>query len=104
MIKAVIFDLYETLITLTKTPPYFGANIAKDAGLVKEDFLRIWRRLEDDRTYGHITLENALRKCGVWDEQVLRDIVRKRRESRAECYNVLHEGILPMLSGPGKRG
>ena len=33
MIKAVIFDMYETLITQYSNPQYFGRHIAKDAGI-----------------------------------------------------------------------
>ena len=32
MIKAVIFDMYETLVTLFSGTPYFGDGMAKDAG------------------------------------------------------------------------
>lgn len=32
MIKSVIFDMYETLITLHQSPLYFGTQIAIDAG------------------------------------------------------------------------
>ena len=33
MIKAVIFDMYETLITLFDSPLYFGTQMAADAGI-----------------------------------------------------------------------
>ena len=43
MIRAVIFDMYETLITHYESPLYFGAEMAKDAGISKEDFYIHWR-------------------------------------------------------------
>ena len=38
MIKAVIFDMYETLITLFDSPLYFGTQMASDAGIAEERF------------------------------------------------------------------
>ena len=43
MIKAVIFDMYETLITLFDSPLYFGTQMAADAGIAEEKFQKIWR-------------------------------------------------------------
>lgn len=33
MIRAVIFDMFETLITLYESPIYFGSQIAEDVGI-----------------------------------------------------------------------
>ena len=41
MIKAVIFDMYETLITLFDSPLYFGTQMAEDAGIPEEKFQKI---------------------------------------------------------------
>lgn len=38
MIKAVIFDMHETLITLFDSPLYFGTQMAIDAGIEEEKF------------------------------------------------------------------
>ncbi len=43
MVKAVIFDMYETLITLHESPLYFGSQMALDAGIEEEKFQEIWR-------------------------------------------------------------
>ena len=40
MIKAVIFDMYETLITQYNNPQYFGRHIAKDAGIEESVFMK----------------------------------------------------------------
>ena len=62
MIKAVIFDMYETLITLYESPLYFGSQIALDAGIEEDKFQRLWSVAEEDRTIGKITLEEILEK------------------------------------------
>ncbi|MCQ2583010.1 MAG: HAD family hydrolase [Treponema sp.] len=41
MIRAVIFDMYETLVTMTRSVPYKGTNIAKDLGLKAEECLYV---------------------------------------------------------------
>lgn len=55
MVKAVIFDMYETLITHFDSPLYFGTQMAIDAGIEEEKFQKIWRSTEEDRTIGNIT-------------------------------------------------
>ena len=62
MINAVIFDMYETLITLFNSPLYFGTQIAEDAGISETDFQSIWRPAEKDRTIGKVSLEELLEK------------------------------------------
>lgn len=43
MTKAVIFDMYETLITLFESPVYFSTQMAEDTGITEEDFQNSWR-------------------------------------------------------------
>ena len=50
MVKAVIFDMYETLITHYESPLYFGTQMAHDAGIEEEIFLETWHSSEEDRT------------------------------------------------------
>lgn len=60
MLKAVIFDIYDTLITHYVSPLYFGTQMAACTGIEKESFLKIWRGTESDRTIGKVTLEELL--------------------------------------------
>lgn len=62
VIKAVIFDMYETLITLFDSPLYFGTQMASDAGIAEERFQETWRAEEKNRTTGKITLEELLER------------------------------------------
>ena len=67
MIKAVIFDMYETLITLFDSPLYFGTQMASDAGIAEERFQETWRAEEKNRTTGKIIIPmlRALKKEGI---------------------------------------
>ena len=62
MIRAVIFDMYETLITHYRSPLYFGAQMAEDAGIAEEGFQALWRSTEYDRTIGKLTFEEVVEK------------------------------------------
>lgn len=108
MIKAVIFDMFETLITHYKCPLYFGAQMAQDAGISKEQFLPLWRATDEERTLGKLTLEQVitsiLQECGCFSEELLENIVEKRIETKKACFENLHEEIIPMLTKLKEQG
>ena len=108
MIKAVIFDMYETLITLYESPFYFGRQMALDIGIDNEVFLKDWDAMEDDRSIGKLTLEEALeiimKKNHCFSEKLLNNIVKKRVEAKQESFRHLHTEIIPMLSDLKERG
>ena len=102
MICAVIFDMFETLVTFCESPLYFGAQIAKDAGIPEAKFNEIWRPSEHARSIGEMTLEQVLetilRENGCYSEKLIADIVAKRVESKQECFRHIHPDIIPMLA------
>jgi len=108
MIRAVIFDMYETLITHYKSPLYFGAEMAKDAGIPKEDFYHLWRGLDYERTIGKLTLEELLeqilRENDCYSKALLNKLVAKRVATKEECFKYLHTEIVPMLTQLKERG
>ncbi|MCR5609174.1 MAG: HAD-IA family hydrolase [Lachnospiraceae bacterium] len=103
MIRAVIFDMYETLITMFECPIYFGTQMAEDAGIKNEDFQKIWSPAETDRSIGKITLEELLEKIlktyGCFSEEKKNMIINKRKAFKMETFNHLHPEIIPMLEG-----
>jgi putative hydrolase of the HAD superfamily len=82
MIKAVIFDMYETLITHYNCPLYFGAQMAKDAGISEDEFQKLWRPTEYDRSIGKLRLEEViemiLKENNCYSKELLKTIVDKR--------------------------
>ena len=102
MIRAVIFDMFETLVTFCESPLYFGAQIAKDAGIPEIKFSEIWRPSERARSIGEMTLEQVLetilRENECYSEKLIADIVAKRVESKQECFRHIHPDIIPMLA------
>lgn len=108
MIKAVIFDMYETLITHYESPLYFGEQMALDAGISVEDFKKLWRLTESDRAIGKLTLEGALelvlRGNHCYSKDLLNTLAEKRKAAKVECFRHLHPEIIPMLQELQRRG
>lgn len=114
MIRAVLFDMYETLCSHYRCPLYFGAQMAEDWGVEPQRFFRLWRdaQLERARTLGQLSLEELLEKialdCGITDadrqRQLIRQSCEKRLAVKRQCLRSLHPEILPMLWGLKARG
>ena len=107
MIKAVIFDMYEPLITHYECPLYFSAEMAKDAGISEENFRKIWRETEAKRTIGKISFEEVLewilKENNSYSEEKLRYIAAKRIHTKEELFCHLHKEIIPLLSALKER-
>lgn len=110
MTKAVIFDMYETLITHYNCPLYFGGEMSEDAGVLKEEFFRVWRndKYEWMRTVGKMTLEElltmTLKDVGNYSQELVEKLAAKRVATKIECFNHLHTQIVPMLEELKKQG
>lgn len=108
MTDAVIFDMYETLITLHAAPLYFSAEMAQDAGVAVEELRRLWYPTEAQRTRGQLSFEAALepvlRQLGCFTPELLARMGRRRREAKRAAFEHLHPQILPMLCRLKERG
>lgn len=108
MIRAVIFDMFETLITHYNSPLYFGAEMAADAGISEQAFQSLWRPTEYDRSVGNVTLEEVLemifRKNQCYSEDLVKKVAEKRTGVKEECFRHLHPEILPMMKGLKENG
>lgn len=108
MIQAVIFDMFETLITHYNSPLYFGAQMAADAGIPEQIFQGMWHPTEYDRSVGKVRLEEVLeyilRQNGCYSEETVQKIAGKRIAAKEECFENLHNEIVPMLEGLKEMG
>ena len=108
MMNAVIFDMYETLITHFQSPLYFGAQMAIDAGIPENKFQALWEPTEKDRTIGKMTLEEALemilRENKRYSKELLQQIVQKRIQAKEECFHHIHEEMIPLLRSLKEKG
>lgn len=103
MVKAVIFDMYETLITLWYVNPYMGKQLSSDAGIPEKKFREIWDPSENDRSIGkknfEDVLEEILRVNGRYNPELFNELVGRRKESKRRSFDYIHEGVIPMLEG-----
>ncbi len=101
MIKAVIFDMFETLISYHTCPVYFGTQMAADAGIPAEEFLLKWRATDYDRSTGKRTveevLEEILKEFDCYSEELLKKLAGKRDSTIEECLKQKDAEIVPML-------
>lgn len=108
MIRAVIFDMFETLITHFRSPLYFGAQMAEEAGISEDSFQSLWRPTEYERTIGKLTLEDVLERIlkenQCYSEELLKKMVEKRIATKKDCFRHLHSEIVPMLSELKEKG
>lgn len=111
MIRAVIFDMFETLIshyTLPGDYVYFGAQMAENAGVPVDKFLRMWRSTELDRTLGRKSTEEVvewlLLENQCYSEALCQEMIRKRQVIPKECFKHLHPEIIPMFETLKEQG
>lgn len=108
MTKAVIFDMYETLITHYNCPLYFSTEMAADAGIPVEKFQPLWRSTEYERTVGKMSFEDVITRIleenNCYSEVVLKKIADKRTAIKEECFKHLHDEIIPMLEALKEKG
>lgn len=90
MVKAVIFDMFETLVTMFEGRTYYSEDIAADMGVDTELFRREWHATENDRTVGKMTgkegLTIAFKKLGVFSEESVRLTAAKRYEAISDTF------------------
>ena len=108
MIRAVIFDMFETLVTLFEGRTYFSENIAADLGIPPEDFRREWHATERDRSIGVYTMEEGtaitLKNLNVYSEESIQLILRKRREALGDTFSTIPEESIGMLNRLREKG
>lgn len=108
MRKAVIFDMYETLITHFAGPLYFGKQMAEDIGIPEQKFREIWDTTDDERTIGALTLEEVvgriLRENECYCAGLFRTLIEKRINAKVDCFRHLHKDIVPMLQSLKEKG
>lgn len=102
MIKAVIFDMFETLITHFEGPVYMAKQIANDIGITEQKFREIWDTTDDDRTLGKRTLEEVIEEVlkvnNCYSAELFERIITKRKLSKIECFEHIHPEIIPLFT------
>ena len=108
MIKAVIFDMFETLVTLFVGKTYFSEDIAADVGVPLEKFRKEWHVIEHERSIGKYTIEEGLelvlKSLGVYSPEVLKLVVNNRRSALEDTFSAIPEESVQLLKELKARG
>lgn len=85
MIKAVIFDMFETLVSIFSGDTYFSEHIASDLNVPLDEFRSVWRDTNFARSSGQMTIPEVIKACteklGCYSEEAVQLIAKNRREN-----------------------
>lgn len=109
MIKAVIFDLYETLITEWVSRKYLSSQCAGELGIDHALFREMWNSHHHAmdtgrRTYRQVLAEMMIAAGKTPDDALIDACEKKRIDGKNDCFAKIDEGILQMLSSLKQQG
>ena len=108
MIKAVVFDMFETLVTLFTGRTYFSEDMAKDVGFADlENYRKEWHLTEYDRSTGNLSIEEALTRVfkaiGIYSEEKVRTIVNNRLAALQDTFDAIPAESFQLLNALKER-
>ena len=100
--KAVVFDLFETLITEWGHKKYTKNEMCEDLGINRAEFDIFWDEKALDQYEGKITYEDSIKyvceKCGKSvDETTISYILDKRIKTKSVCFEYVQPGVYQLL-------
>ena len=108
MITAVIFDMFETLVTLFEGRTYWGENIAEDVGADPAEFRREWHAIEKDRSIGRYTIEEGLevvlKKLRLYSPEKVTLAASKRIEALNDTFSNIPPETVELLKALKNKG
>ena len=107
--KAVIFDLFETLITEWGHEKYTKRKMCADLGVDKDCFDPFWNEKGEDRYLGKIDFEGSILYAGSRmgveiDAETLALVLRKRMAAKAASFDHILPEVFDMLNALRDRG
>jgi putative hydrolase of the HAD superfamily len=109
MINAVLFDLYETLVTESPLRPTRASSLASALGLEREAYRKEWKARRPRIVVGTLSFADALTEIsealgGTANKTAIHDICEQRiREKEAAC-SAIDNQIATLVSELGRRG
>jgi putative hydrolase of the HAD superfamily len=109
MVRAVCFDLFETLVTESETRPPGVSSLAPSLGCDREAFRKQWRAARPAVVVGRLSFRQALTDvsaaCGSdVDAATLQTICDERVRAKARPFQHVERQILMMLDALRRRG
>src|SRR5688572_28063782 len=102
MVEAVLFDLFETLITESATRPSGAGSLGPRLGLDATAFRTGWKRRRRAITVGELSFVEALFAIGgslgsALDTTALEALRRERLLVKARALTALEPGVIALL-------
>ena len=108
MVKAVIFDMFETLVSIFSGDTYFSEHIAADLNIPIDRFRPVWHATEKARSSGKLTIEETIRTCleelGICNEDLVHLIVENRRKNQEGVFARTPDETVELLKELKARG
>ena len=100
--KAVIFDLFETLVTEWGHKKYTKKEMCADLGIERELFDVYWKEKGSDRYLGNISFEDSLsyacEKCGKQiEKETIAKVIEERIRTKAGCFENINPDVFRLL-------
>lgn len=107
--KAVIFDLFETLITEWGHKKYTKNDMCSDLGIGREKFDLYWDEKEKERYIGEISFKDSIlyvcEKCGKHiDDSILKGIIDNRIKTKSSCFEYVNPDVFQLLNDLKAKG
>jgi FMN phosphatase YigB (HAD superfamily) len=102
MLQAILFDLFETLITESQTRPAGMSALAPQLGCEREVFRTEWKTLRPAAITGRVTLRQALSHIATKagsdvDDVTVHRLCDERIRTKAEPFEQVEHQILTLL-------
>ena len=108
MINAVLFDLYETLITESHIAPTRASSLADALGLERQAYRREWKVRRPRVVIGELTFAEALTEIsyllGTVDTAAVDRICKQRSREKAMAFARVDEQLMTLISDLRRRG
>ena len=102
MIKAILFDLYETLVTERGTTPVRASSLGDALGLDPTAFRPVWKRLRHRVVRGELSFARALTEVGLQlgiavDPAVVQGICEGRVREKASLFQQINPELVAVI-------
>src|SRR6478609_3598379 len=99
MLRAVLFDLFETLITESRTQPSGVSALAPELGCERDAFRREWKALPPAVTVGRVSFGKALSDIAssLGSHADVQRLCNERTRTKAEPFAEIEPQVLMMI-------
>ena len=109
MITAVLFDLFETLITESGVQPTRASSLATTLGLEKDAYRKEWKMRRPSIVRGQMSFAEALTEIsqtlmGRADPAAIQGICQQRLREKAVAYAQIHDEVAALVTTLARRG